>query len=301
MKLGQLPIFAAAALLVCGVSCSQPSSDGAAVLRFTAIPDDNATELQAKFEPVAAYLSESLGVDVSYIPTASYAASVEAFRNGDIQLAWFGGLTGVQARSQVSGAVAIAQGKVDPNYHSYFIAHIDAGFSAVDPTAASGQFPMALGGKSFTFGSPSSTSGRLMPEHFIRLNTGQSPTDFFGTEDAFSGSHDKTVALVAAGTFEAGAVSYKTYDRMVAEGKVDPAVCQVIWVSPNYPDYNFTAHPSLDGQFGEGFTKRLQSALVGMTDPALLSAVMRKEGLIAATNKDFEPVRELAEKLGFLR
>ncbi len=282
-------------------SCSAQSDDSRAVLRFTAIPDDNATELQAKFEPVAAYLSESLGVDVSYVSTASYAASVEAFRNGDIQLAWFGGLTGVQARSQVAGAVAIAQGKVDPNYHSYFIAHKDAGFPAVDPTAASGKFPVALASKKFTFGSPSSTSGRLMPEHFIRLNTGKSPTEFFGAADVFSGSHDKTVALVAAGTFDAGAVSYKTYDRMVAEGKVDPAVCQVIWVTPDYPDYNFTAHPSLDEQFGQGFTKRLQGALVGMDDPALLSAVMRKEGLISATNQDFEPVRELAEKLGFLR
>ena len=273
------------------------SSGGATggTLRFSAIPDDNSTELRAKYGLIADYLSGELGVPVEYAPASDYTASVEAFVNGDVQLAWFGGLTGVQARARVEGSRAIAQGKVDPQYKSYFIAHKDAGIARGD------DFPMGIGALSFTFGSASSTSGRLMPEHYIRQATGKSPQEFFGTPElSFSGSHDKTAKLVEAGTFQAGALSFTTYDRMVAEGKLDPDLCRIVWVTPTYPDYNWTAHPSLDERFGAGFTERLQAALVGMTDPALLEAAQRPDGIIPATNADFQPVHDLAVALGFL-
>jgi phosphonate transport system substrate-binding protein len=140
-----------------------------------------------------------------------------------------------------------------------------------------------------------------MPEHFIRQNTGKSPAEFLGSEMSFSGSHDTTAKLVQAGTFDAGVLSYKTYDKMVAAGDIDPEVCRIIWTTPTYVDYNWTAHPSLDKTFGEGTMDRLQKALIGMSDPELLDAVMRSEGLITAQNSDFEPVAELARELGFLQ
>jgi len=162
-------------LLVVAVSaglfgCAEGGEE-ARILRFTAIPATNTTDLAAKFQPLAMHLAEELGVTVEYVPTQDYAASVEAFINGDVHLAWFGGLTGVRARKAVEGARAIAQGRVDPEYRSYFIAHAAAGIAPGD------SFPAALAGKKFTFGSMGSTSGRLMPEHFIRTNTGKSPQE----------------------------------------------------------------------------------------------------------------------------
>src|SRR5690554_502107 len=68
---------------------------------FTAIPDEDETKLVERFRGVADYLSEQLDVDVRYIPVKSYAAAVSAFRNNQVQLAWFGGLSGVQARRLV--------------------------------------------------------------------------------------------------------------------------------------------------------------------------------------------------------
>ena len=265
-------------------------------LVFTAIPNENTTELEQKFRPVAAYLAEELGVPVEYKASADYGASVEFFKNGDVQLAWFGGLTGVRARDAVQGARAIAQGAVDPKYHSYFIAHESSG---LEPTES---FPKALAGKTFTFGSQGSTSGRLMPEYFIRQNTGMAPAEFLaGDQMEFSGSHDKTAKLVEAGTYQAGAMDYKTYDRMVEEGKLDPKKCRVIWQTPDYADYNWTSHPVLDERFGAGFTDKLQAALIKMKDPALLQAVNRPEGLIAASNEDFDGLRDLAIQVGLVR
>ena len=265
----------------------------APVLRFSAIPDQDETRLRERFVPVAKYLSARLGVPVEYVHATRYADAVDLFKNADVQLAWFGGLSGVQARDAVKGARAIAQGAEDPNFFSYFIAHADAG---IEPSDA---YPASIAGKRFTFGSMGSTSGRLMPEAFIRENTGKAPEDVFSSV-SFSGSHDRTVELVASGQFDVGAVNYKVYDRRVREGETDPALLRVIWKTPVYADYNFTAHPELEARYGEGFTDRLQLALVEMNDPSLLEAFPRS-ALIPAQNGDFDAIHRLAKELGFIR
>ena len=264
------------------------------VLRFSAIPDQDATALKAKFDAWAEYLSAELGVPVEYVPATDYRASVEMFRNENIQLAWFGGLTGVQARDAVQGARAIAQGKADPNYYSYFIAHESTGLERAD------DFPTAIADYPFTFGSESSTSGRLMPELFIRNETGKTPDEFFGDVPSFSGSHDKTVELVQSGAVPVGAVNYKVYDKRVASGETDPNVCRIIWRTPPYADYNFTAHPILNDWFGDGFVDKLQDVLINVTDEELLAAFPR-EALIKATNEEFQSIADVATELGFRR
>jgi phosphonate transport system substrate-binding protein len=94
---------------------------------FTAIPDEDTARLQQRFGKVAQDLSDTVGTEVNYIPVKSYSASVAAFKNNDVQLAWLGGLSGVQARFGVPGAMAIAQGEADPEFISYFIAHSSTG------------------------------------------------------------------------------------------------------------------------------------------------------------------------------
>lgn len=284
----QISLLTLSALFSCNGGTEAHSQE----IYFSAIPDQNSTELVEKYNKIASYLSNELDITVTYVPSSDYSASVEAFKSGDVQLAWFGGLTGLRARAAVPGARAIAQGTVDPNYKSYFIAHKDTGLTPSE------SFPQGLAGKTFTFGSESSTSGRLMPEYFIRQETGKSPQELFaGEEMSFSGDHSKTAALVNAGTYDAGAVNYKVYDAMVAEGKIDPAVCVKLWETPGYPDYNWTAHSEL----GEEMIEKLQAALIGMTDPALLKALQRPEGIIAASNEDFAPLEDLARDLNLLR
>mgnify|MGYP001178667877 CR=1 FL=1 len=264
------------------------------VLNFTAIPDQNSTELTEKFASLATHLSNALGITFNYIPARDYQASVEMFRNGDAQLAWFGGLTGVQAREAVPGARAIAQGDTDPVYFSYFIAHKSAGLTPGE------DFPKDISALRFTFGSESSTSGRLMPEFFIRDATGKGPMDFFTQPVGFSGSHDKTVELVESGQYQLGAVNYKVYDRRVKEGSTDPEAAKVVWKTPPYADYNWTAHPDIEMLFGQGFTDKLQSALIAIDDASLLSALPR-DRLIPATNEEFEGIRAVAKQLEMIR
>ncbi|MFT6190574.1 MAG: phosphonate transport system substrate-binding protein, partial [Oleispira sp.] len=68
---------------------SKPTDANKPTFVFTAIPDADESRLQQRFNKVAVYLSEKLNVPVQYIPVKSYAAAVTAFRNDQVQLAWF--------------------------------------------------------------------------------------------------------------------------------------------------------------------------------------------------------------------
>ncbi|MHC4730434.1 MAG: putative selenate ABC transporter substrate-binding protein [Planctomycetota bacterium] len=275
------------------VSCGADSADSEKTLFFSAIPDQNSTELAQKFGKIEAYLTRELGVAVKYRAASDYGASVEMFKSGDIQLAWFGGLTGCQARQAVAGARAIAQGREDPEFYSYFIAHQSTGLERSD------DFPTAIRDLTFTFGSEKSTSGRLMPEYFIRKHSGQDPRDFFSKPYGFSGSHDKTWEAVQSGRVEAGVLNYTTYDKAVKAGNLDPAVCRIIWKTPYYADYNFTAHPILEERYGKGFVEKLQKALLAMRGD-LLQAFPRS-AMIEARNEDFDAIATVARSLNLLR
>lgn len=276
----------------CGDSPDAPDQSATPVFTFTAIPDQDETRLVSRFSQVADYLQRELGVTVKYVPVKSYAAAVSAFRNDEVQLAWFGGLSGVQARLQVPGSRAIAQGQEDPFFLTYFIAHSDAGLS---PSEA---FPKEIAGKRFTFGSKGSTSGRLMPEYHIREAFGQSPDDVF-ERVGFSGDHSATIALVESGAFEVGAVNYKVWESQLAAGQVDAEQVSVIWKTPPYPDYHWVIRGDVDQRFGEGFADQVQQALVSLNDEAILAAFPRS-AFIEANNEDYQPILDTARQIGLI-
>ncbi len=256
---------------------------------FTAIPDQDEARLMERFGKVATYLTRELGIEVKYVPVKSYAAAVTAFRNDQVQLAWFGGLSGVRARLLVDGSEAIAQGVEDPNFQTYFIAHSSTGLKE------SKDFPKEIAGMTFTFGSKGSTSGRLMPEYHIRQQFGKAPDEVF-SKVGFSGNHSKTVALVQSGAYQVGATNFKVWKRELAEGKIDPNKLSIIWKTPGYPDYQWTIRGDVDARFGAGFKDKVQAALLNMKDPDLLASFPRK-GFITATNSDFQPILDTAREL----
>ena len=264
----------------------------AAEFIFTAIPDQDESALKERFNKIAVYLEEALSIKTRYIPVKSYAAAVTAFRNNQVQLAWFGGLSGVRARQLVKGSKAIAQGLEDPFFETYFIAHESSGLKP------SSSFPKGIAGKTFTFGSKGSTSGRLMPEFHIRKAFGKTPDKVF-KRVGFSGSHSRTVALVNAGAYEVGAVNFKVYKKELNAGKVDQKRVSIIWKTPGYPDYNWSIRGDVDKRFGKGFTEMVQKALIDMKDPMLLRSFPRKS-FIKAVNKDFKPILDTAIEIGLI-
>ena len=300
MRIQLLRNFVALTLLFfTSISSASPSASSAAAgpvsakpFVFSAIPDQDEANLQERFDKVVVYLQDQLGIEVRYIPVKSYAAAVTAFRNNQVQLAWFGGLSGVQARRLVPGSQAIAQGTEDPFFTSYIIAHSSASLEPSD------NFPAGIAGKTFTFGSKGSTSGRLMPEYFISENLRDTPDKLF-SKVGYSGDHSRTIALVQSGAYQVGAVNYKVWDKQLAAGKIDSDKVKVIWRTPSYPDYQWTVRGDVNDSWGPDFQARLTAALLAMDDPDLLASFPRS-GFIAADNDLYQPILDTAISVGII-
>ncbi len=259
----RLLVFVAIALLAssCASSPGDPRGDAASregTLIIGAIPDQDPQELQRTYGEVSEYLSDRLGVPVRYVPVTDYTASVTAFRQGGLQLVFFGGLTGVQARAQVPGALPIAQRDIDASFRSVFVAGTDTGIDQIDDVSGL----RALAGHSFTFGSETSTSGRLMPQHFLS-EAGVEPGQFSGNV-GYSGSHDATAKLVEAGSYQVGTLNAAVWDERVRAGEIDTDKVREVFRTPPYHDYHWLARPDLDERFGTGFTQRVTETLLGM-------------------------------------
>jgi phosphonate transport system substrate-binding protein len=261
-------------------------------LVFTAIPDEDETRLVERFTQYAKYFEVKLGVPVKYLPVKSYPAAVTAFINNQVQFAWFGGLTGVQARLSVPGSQAIAQGAEDTEFKSYIIAHASTGLALAQ------EFPKGIVGKTFTFGSRSSTSGRLFPEHFIRQALGKGPDQVF-SRVGYSGDHSRTIQLVQSGAYQVGVLNHLVWENEVKTGKVDTKQVLVIWETPTYPDYHWVARGDIDKTFGAGFLGRLQATILDVKDPKMLAIFDRKK-FIPAKNDDHKVIEEVGKLTGLI-
>lgn len=261
-------------------------------LVFTAIPDEDETRLVERFTQYAKYFEAKLGVPVRYLPLKSYPAAVTAFTNNQVQFAWFGGLTGVQARLAVPGSQALAQGEEDLQFKSYVIAHSSTGLKL------SKEFPKGIEGKTFTFGARASTSGRLFPEYFVRQALGKDPEEVF-SRVGYSGDHSRTIQLVQSGAYQVGVLNHLVWEQEVKSGKVDTKAVSVIWETPTYPDYHWVARGDIDKAFGAGFTSRLQASILAIDDPKLL-AIFDRKGFIPAKNDDYEVIEEVGRLTGLI-
>lgn len=294
-----LTLFAVVAV-ACGSSDDDPPAaaqvDPNRVLKISAIPDQDPAKLSTINTAMATYLADALGVKVEYVPVTDYAASVSLFRTGDLDMVFFGGLTGVQARLQAPGATLIAQRDIDDAFKSVFITSTG---SNIAPVTDARQLS-SLKGKRFTFGSESSTSGRLMPEYFLDQAGISSERDFAG-QPGYSGSHDKTIDLVMAGTFDAGALNNQVWTTRKANGTIDASKVTEMFVTPSYRDYHWIAGPETNARFGAGFTDKLTTALLALdyANPAhkpLLDNYGAKK-LIATSVGNYSEIESIGRKL----
>ncbi len=272
------------------------TADGAAIteINLGAIPDQDPELLARNYDLLASYLGDELGVTVNFEPVTSYEASVSQFRVGDLDLVWFGGLTGVQARLQVDGAEAIAQRDIDAEFTSVFIATTDSGIETIDDVAGLSD----VAGRSFTFGSESSTSGRLMPQSFLD-QAGVTLEDLDG-EPGFSGAHDKTIELVEAGTYEVGALNSQVWFDRVEAGEVDLDRVQLIFETPAYFDYHWVARPEL----GDDLQQQIVDALANLDpsdpDQATILEFFGAEAFIGTESANYANIESVGRESGLI-
>ena len=285
----------ALAAAVSGCGRSSPLADTAqqptAPLRIGAIPYQDPEVLQRLYGTVADAVSAALVTEVEYTPVTDYAAAVSLFRTGDLDLVWFGGLTGVQARLQAPGAQPIAQRDIDESFHSVFVVDAATGLAASDDLRP-------LAGLRFTYGSETSTSGRLMPAYFLQ-QAGVDPQGFPGGP-GFSGSHDATIALVASGTYQAGVLNEQVWASRSAEGSVDPAVVQYAR-TPGYHDYHWLLGPQAAERTGvPDLRDRLRDFFTGLPADSPVLELFEAGAFVPARASDHDRIEQIGRDLGLI-
>jgi len=280
----------AAALALGAVSLAHAQTATPGVLRVTAIPDESPTELARKFAPLGAYLESKLGMKVEWTPVTDYAAAVETLVNRKVDLAWFGGFTFVQANVRSNGRVIpLVQREEDERFRSVFITDAKSGIGKLDD----------LKGKTLSFGSASSTSGHLMPRSFL-LGAKINP-DVDLKRVSFSGAHDATIAAVASGKVDAGALNISVWEKFVAAKKVDTNQVKVFFTTPPYYDYNWTVHADMPADLRNKLQQAFLALDASTPQGKEILALQAATRFVPTKAENYTGIRAAAENAGLLK
>ena len=234
------------------------------------------------------YLAASSGLETRLVVPADYVDAVRLFREKEIDLAYFGGLTFLQAHKHY-GALPLVMRAIDTRFTSWFL---------VRPELA--QLELSdFRDRKFSFGDKMSTSGHLMPRHFLLSEWEIEPENFFA-EVSYSGAHDKTAIQVRDGVVDVGAVNTAIVNKMLADGRLQPDDLHVLWQTPPYPDNVWSVQAYLD----EALKTKLRDAFLGL-DPAdsrhaEILQNLRAESYLPASAADFSDLDKIARNLGLL-
>ena len=282
------PLRTARAALACGLLLFAALGNAQPVLRITAIPDESPTELARKAAPLVKYLEAKLAMKVEFTPVTDYAAAVETLVNRKTDLAWFGGFTFVQAHVRSGGKVLpLVQREEDERFRSVFITSDPLITKLTD-----------LKGKDVSFGSQSSTSGHLMPRSFL-LQAGVDPDKDF-KRVAYSGAHDATIAAVASGKVQAGALNISVWDKFVTEKKVDPGQVRVFFTTPPYFDYNWTVHADMPAALREKLTAALLALSRDNAEGKEILELQRATRFVPTKVDNYKSIEAAARSAGLL-
>jgi phosphonate transport system substrate-binding protein len=259
------------------------------VLRVTTIPEEVATEQVRKFTPIASYLEKKVGMKVEFTPVSDYPAAVEALVNKKVDLVWFGGFTHVQAQIRSGGKIIpIAQREEDTKFQSVFIAKTDSGIKTLDD----------LKGKQVSFGSQSSTSGHLMPRHFLLQAKIDPDKDF--KRVAYSGAHDATIASVVSGKVEAAALDITVWKKFVGENKVDTKAVDVFYTTPPYFNYNWSVHADMPADVRTKVTKALLDLDANTAEGKEILQLNRATRYIPTVPENYKGIEAAGKSAGLL-
>ncbi len=148
---------------------------------------------------------------------------------------------------------------------------------------------MDIKGKPFAFGDRASTSSHLAPRALLAKQGLIGDTDY---KVVHLGQHDAVARAVAAGQVPAGALSESIYRILVETKKVDPTKLRQLALSEPIPNYPITLQGFLKPELKEA----IRQAFLDLKDPVILK-LFRVEAIAAATDKDYDVLRDMAKVL----
>jgi len=269
-------------LLAIGLGYAEAADPNPAVLRTALLPDENAATVIQNNQGLKAYLEERLGKEIDLIVTTDYSSMIEAMRFGRLELAYFGPLSYLLAKSRSDIEPLVALSKDGAQFYTgVIITRADSGIESLED----------LKGRNanFAFGDPASTSSHLVPRSELLKAGLDYRVDY---QPRHVGSHDAVALAVRNGNALAGGLSRPIYNRLVAGGTIDGEQVIVIHESPPIPQYPWTVRSDLDPALKE----RIRDAFLNLTDASVLSA-FKADGFAPITDADYDSLRELARIL----
>ena len=214
---------------------------------------------------------------------------MEALVNNKLDLVWFGGFTFVQAKVRSNNQVIpLVQREEDEKLKSVFIT-ADKNINRLED----------LKGKTFSFGSESSTSGHLMPRSFLLAANITPEKDM--KRIAFSGAHDATVAAVAGGKVDAGALNISVWEKLVNDKKVDADQVRVFYTTPGYYDYNWTVRADMNADLRKKLTDAFLSLNKNDAQDKEILDLQRATKFIPTKAENYAAIEAAARSAGLLK
>lgn len=257
------------------------------VLRVSMIPNTDPGKILRDSQPLIRYLEKETGAKVELTVPTNYAAVVEAIANDQVDIAYLGGFTYVQA-SQRAGVMPLVQRERDRGFHSVFITQPGSGINSLPD----------LKGRSFAFGDINSTSGHLMPEYFMRQHN-VDPNVI--ARAVYTGGHDATALAVVNKKVDAGAMDETVFEKMTRDGKLDATRVRVFYTTPPFFDYIWASRKGLDSQVAEKFSAAfLKLSDVDESQKTIL-ALLNATKYHRANNSDYDKLRQAAREAGLMK
>jgi len=252
-----------------------------AKLRVALLPDENASTIIQNAAPLKAYLEHSLGKDIELVVTTDYSSMIEAMRFGRIEVAYFGPLSYVLAKSKAPEIEPFAVGvsKGSPTYKSVIITRADGPVKALAD----------IRGKMVGFGDFASTSSHLIPRALLARNGLIGDTDY---KYVLLGAHDAVARAVQSGQVQAGGLSQEIFKSLVAKGSIDGDKLIILAESDPIPNYPIT----MQGYLAPEFKVSIRKAFLELNDKDILKT-FRAEGFVATDDHAYDILRETAKLL----
>lgn len=280
-----LPAVAALAFLT--ILFWPASKDTPAVLRVGVLPDQSPEALQQRFQPLLDYLSTEVGIPFQLVVPGDYAALLGMFHNREVDVAYFGGLTFLKARA-TDGALALVMRDVDTRFRSSFLARPDRPETTITD----------FRGKTLAFGSRLSTSGHLMPRHFLRQRNIE-PESWFASI-VYSGAHDETAMLVRDGKVDLGVVNTEILESMFRDGRLRRDEVRVVDQTPPYTDYVWAMRVGIDAGLHDRVVFAFLKLSPAEAEDAAILTNLGAGGFLPAPESEFGSLRKIAMSLGLL-
>lgn len=272
-------------VLITTGSAKADSKTNPDTLRVALLPDENANTIIKNNRDLQDYLEHRLNKKIQLVVTTDYSSMIEAMRRGRIELAYFGPLSYVLAKSKADiEAFAALNKHGSTTYKSVVIANIASGINKIED----------IKGKTVAFGDPASTSSHLIPKSILAAHGLK--IDHKDFKEVFLGAHDAVAINVQAGNAQAGGLSYPIFQTLVKKGIISESKVKILQLSDPFPQYPWTMQSNLDPQLKQQIKQAFYE--LNKNDYAAVLKPFKADGFAPIHDSDYKPVRDLISLLG---